>query len=215
MSLPGRIRGNRPKFSSDPSSVSVTICESPQRAQLTPSSPIYRNFSYAPALRPLRPFARIVRFKKAQPSLIVNRLRQICDKERVKADTRGLTRLAEMTNSDVRSCLNTLQVSVRATYYQALSLSTFCPPQFMKSRSLEITEKTLRQSSIGMKDSGASLNVVWHNLFVPVSTKGKRKENGVGKDSYVNRLAFEVQSCGDQDKVVQGQSFSSQKFIDV
>ncbi|KAJ9109280.1 hypothetical protein QFC21_000609 [Naganishia friedmannii] len=142
------------------------------------------NDLYAPALRPLRPFARIVRFKKAQPSLIVNRLRQICEKERVKADTRGLTRLAEMTNSDVRSCLNTLQ--------------------FMKSRSLEITEKTLRQSSIGMKDSGASLNVVWHNLFVPVSTKGKRKENGVGKDSYVNRLAFEVQSCGDQDKVVQG-----------
>ncbi|KAJ9125621.1 hypothetical protein QFC22_000583 [Naganishia vaughanmartiniae] len=122
--------------------------------------------------------------RSAQPSLIVNRLRQICEKERLKADTRGLTRLAEMTNSDVRSCLNTLQ--------------------FMKSRSLEITEKTLRQSSIGMKDSGASLNVVWHNLFVPVSTKGKRKENGVGKDSYVNRLAFEVQSCGDQDKVVQG-----------
>ncbi|KAJ9100114.1 hypothetical protein QFC19_005794 [Naganishia cerealis] len=148
------------------------------------------NDLYAPVLRPLRPFARIVRFKKAQPSLIVNRLRQICEKERVKADTRGLTRLAEMTNSDVRSCLNTLQVG-----------------DFMKSRSLEITEKTLRQSSIGMKDSGASLNAVWHNLFVPVSTKGKRKQNGVGNDSYVNRLAFEVQSCGDQDKVVQAQEF--------
>lgn len=66
---------------------------------------------YAPALRPLRPFARIVRFKKPQPALIVNRLRQICDKERIKADIRGLTRLAEMTNGDVRSCLNTLQVS--------------------------------------------------------------------------------------------------------
>lgn len=66
---------------------------------------------YAPALRPLRPSARIVRFKKPQPAIIVNRLRQICDQERVKSDIRGLTRLAEMTNGDVRSCLNTLQVS--------------------------------------------------------------------------------------------------------
>lgn len=75
----------------------------------------------------------------------------------------------------------------------------------MKSRSMAITEKSIRQSSIGMKDSGASLHAVWQGLFVPVSTKGKRKQNGVGAvDSYVNRLAFEVQSCGDQDRVVQG-----------
>lgn len=70
---------------------------------------------------------------------------------------------------------------------------------------MAITEKSIRQSSIGMKDSGASLHAVWQSLFVPVSTKGKRKQNGVGAvDSYVNRLAFEVQSCGDQDRVVQG-----------
>lgn len=72
---------------------------------------------------------------------------------------------------------------------------------------MAITEKTVRQSSIGMKDSGASLNAVWNSLFVPVSTKGKRKANGIGAaDNYVNRLAFEVQSSGDQDKVVQGAS---------
>lgn len=75
---------------------------------------------------------------------------------------------------------------------------------------MAITEKSIRQSSIGMKDSGASLHAVWNSLFVPVSTKGKRKQNGVGAvDNYVNRLAFEVQSCGDQDKVVQGASCES------
>jgi chromosome transmission fidelity protein 18 len=73
---------------------------------------------------------------------------------------------------------------------------------------MAITEKSIRQSSIGMKDSGASLHAVWNSLFVPVSTKGKRKQNGIGAvDNYVNRLAFEVQSCGDQDKVVQGASY--------
>lgn len=76
----------------------------------------------------------------------------------------------------------------------------------MKSRSMAITEKTVRQSSIGMKDSGASLNAVWQSIFVPISTKGKRKRDGIGAaDNYVNRLAFEIQSSGDQDRIVQGQ----------
>jgi chromosome transmission fidelity protein 18 len=67
--------------------------------------------SYASSLRPLRQHARIVRFKKAQPQLVVNRLRNICERENMSAETRGLAALVEITEGDVRSCLNTLQVS--------------------------------------------------------------------------------------------------------
>lgn len=66
---------------------------------------------YAASLRPLRPFARIVRFKKPQAQFLVKRLREICERETLTADLRVLTTLVEITTGDVRSCLNTLQVS--------------------------------------------------------------------------------------------------------
>lgn len=76
----------------------------PKRSVLT----IHR---YATSLRPLRPFARVIRFKKPQAQFLIKRLREICDREGLEADLRVLTQLAEMTSGDVRSCLNTLQVS--------------------------------------------------------------------------------------------------------
>lgn len=67
--------------------------------------------SYATSLRPLRPFARVIRFKKPQAQFLVKRLREICEREGLEADLRVLTQLVDMTAGDVRSCLNTLQVS--------------------------------------------------------------------------------------------------------
>lgn len=66
--------------------------------------------SYATALRPLRPFARIVRFNKPPVAVLVKRLKMICEVEGLKADSRSLNKLAEITGCDIRSCLNTLQV---------------------------------------------------------------------------------------------------------
>jgi len=66
---------------------------------------------YATSLRPLRPYARVIRFRKPQPQLLVKRLRDICERETLSADMRVLTGLVEITTGDVRSCLNTLQVS--------------------------------------------------------------------------------------------------------
>jgi DNA polymerase III delta prime subunit len=82
---------------------------------------------YATSLRQLRPFARIIRFKKAQPAIMVKRLRDICERESLSADARSLTTLVEITNADVRSCLNTLQVRKRrqrATRKPAESIHT-------------------------------------------------------------------------------------------
>lgn len=70
------------------------------------------NDIYAPALRPLRPYARIIRFRKPQAQSLVVRLRDICQREGLQADTRSLNTLVEMTSGDVRSCLNTLQVRI-------------------------------------------------------------------------------------------------------
>ena len=78
------------------------------------------NNSYATSLRPLRPFARIIRFRKPQAQFLVKRLQDICDRETLSADLRVLTSLVEVTSGDIRSCLNTLQVGLaldRTTIY--------------------------------------------------------------------------------------------------
>lgn len=84
----------------------------------TPARPLRRpiicicNDLYATALRPLRQHARIVRFHKSPSQFLVERLRYICDRERLKADLRVLTLLVDLAGADVRSCLNTLQVGI-------------------------------------------------------------------------------------------------------
>ncbi|KLT43446.1 P-loop containing nucleoside triphosphate hydrolase protein [Cutaneotrichosporon oleaginosum] len=157
----------------------------------TPARPLRRpiicicNDLYASALRPLRQHARIVRFNKSPSQFLVERLRQICDRERLKADLRVLTLLVDLAGADVRSCLNTLQ--------------------FIKSRSPVVTTDAIKSSSVGAKDSGTTLNTVWNALFVPMAAKQRRKELGAADDGrYVDRLAFLLQACGDYDRVVQG-----------
>lgn len=66
--------------------------------------------SYAPALRPLRPMARTIRFTPPTNVMVVRRLTDICAKESFGADAKSLTMLVDVVKGDLRSCLNTLQV---------------------------------------------------------------------------------------------------------
>ncbi|WVR03696.1 hypothetical protein IAU60_000691 [Kwoniella sp. DSM 27419] len=156
----------------------------------TPARPLRRpiicicNDLYATALRPLRPFARVIRFRKPQPQLLVKRLREICDREILSADLRVLTSLVDVTSGDVRSCLNTLQ--------------------FIKSKSSTVTDEAIRSSSVGLKDSGTTLQSVWNTLFIPMAAKERRKAVGIDDGRYVDRISFAVQACGDYDRLVQG-----------
>ncbi|WOO80484.1 Chromosome transmission fidelity protein 18 [Vanrija pseudolonga] len=134
------------------------------------------NDLYAPSLRPLRPFARVV---------LVARLQDICGRERLSADLQVLNSLVELTAGDVRSCLNTLQ--------------------FIKSRSSVVTTEAIKASSVGTKDSGTTLDTAWGSLFVPLAAKQRRKVIGAIDDGrYADRLAFMVQACGEYDRLVQG-----------
>ena len=78
------------------------------------------NDLYAPTLRPLRPLARIIRFTPPTNVMLVHRLRTICNEEGLGADSKNLTMLTEIAEGDLRSCLNTLQVSCR--HYKLLKL---------------------------------------------------------------------------------------------
>lgn len=147
----------------------------------------------------------MIRFRKPQAQFLVKRLREICDRETLSADLRVLATLVELTSGDVRSCLNTLQVGVSAISPKTPRRRTSSRRlQFVKSKSSAVTDDVIRTSSVGLKDSGTTLQAVWKSLFVPMAAKQRRKVAGIDDGRYVDRLTFEIQACGDTDKLVQG-----------
>ncbi|OWT35579.1 chromosome transmission fidelity protein 18 [Cryptococcus neoformans Bt1] len=155
-----------------------------------PAKPLRRpiicicNDVYAPALRPLRSHARIIRFRKPQAQSLVVRLRDICKREGLQSDTRSLNTLVEMTSGDVRSCLNTLQ--------------------FIKSRSVVVTEEAIRATSLGLKDTSTTLQTAWNALFIPLAAKKRRAQGSIDDTRYLSRIISIINSCGEYDKLLLG-----------
>ncbi len=114
-----------------------------------------------------------------------------------------MTNLVEITNGDVRSCLNTLQVS-RPLLVASLYALTDTYEQFIKSKSATVTDEAIRSSSVGLKDSGSSLQSIWNNLLIPTSAKQRRKQSAIDDGRYVARLTHEISSNGEFDKIFNG-----------
>ncbi|KAG8739656.1 hypothetical protein FRC11_000597, partial [Ceratobasidium sp. 423] len=137
------------------------------------------NDLYAPSLARLRPIARVIRFRKAQPVLLTNRLREICVEEDLRADTRALTALVTVAQGDMRACINTLQL--------------------IKSRSDAVTESDISRATAGMKETESSVQSVWNDLFTPVTAKTRKLIPGASAmeaDKYVSRLSRVIENAG-------------------
>lgn len=144
------------------------------------------NDQYAAALRPLRACSAVISFQAPTISVIVNRLRGVCEIEGLRAESRALHALCEMSNCDIRSCLNALQMASQKTAYFDMS--------------------TLSHAMAGRKDLQQSMFHVLKTLFLLPT--GKRSaaliRQGVKQDKYVNRLEEMVSGSGEMDKIVQG-----------
>ncbi|SCZ92034.1 BZ3500_MvSof-1268-A1-R1_Chr5-3g08294 [Microbotryum saponariae] len=152
------------------------------------------NDLYAPTLRPLRPMAKIVRFSAPTNTMLVKRLRTICDEEGLGADSKNLTMLAEVAEGDLRSCLNTLQIGW-------LKSRGLLYPQFIKRRSTHVDEEAIRSTIVGLKDTGTSATQVINRLF---KKPPRKKGGGNSDDRFVNRITRDVQTCGEYEKISQG-----------
>lgn len=73
------------------------------------------NDLYATSLRDLRAYARIVRFSRPNDIHLVRRIREICEIEGLRAESRALTALVGVAQGDLRGCLNMLQVCVNVS----------------------------------------------------------------------------------------------------
>ena len=169
---------------------------------------------YAPALRPLRTMARIVRFHPPTTAHLTKRLRAICDIEGLKADNKTLTTLVEVAEGDMRSCLNTLQVgpaSCRCCFSSLRSADEALPAscddvlnhQIVRTQSDTLHEKMIRSTALGLKDTATSVTAVWDKLFrTPSKKRQKGIEEAIG-DKYVSPLVKDISTCGEYDKLAQ------------
>ncbi len=103
------------------------------------------NDLYAPALRRLREHALVFRVDKPDASRLLARLRELCRREQLAADTKSLLALVDLTDGDIRSCLNTLQ--------------------FIRKSSAVLRPDHLISSQFGQKDIQQSIFKVWNSVF--------------------------------------------------
>lgn len=67
------------------------------------------NNAYASALDKLKPHCEIVAFKRPSEDALQERLELVCSRENLDIDKKTLKELAELSQGDVRNCLNNLQ----------------------------------------------------------------------------------------------------------
>ncbi|KAG2224906.1 hypothetical protein INT45_010855 [Circinella minor] len=161
------------------------------------------NDLYAPVLRPLRSIAHLIQFRKIPMLTVAKRLQQICDEEGLETDLRALCLLAEMTDGDIRSCLNTLQ--------------------FIRGKSSVFTREMLEDAGLGRKDMGKSLFSVWDEIFNASSGRKRaaiHHHNHVPVDvnnRYLGRLTDSITTSGEIDRIMQGcfESYPKMRYHDV
>ncbi|KAG5645600.1 hypothetical protein DXG03_005738 [Asterophora parasitica] len=165
-----------------------------KRGQKDPQSkrPILRpiicicNDHNASSLAKLRPHALQIRFQRPADIHTVKRLREVCEIEGLKADSRAISTLVGVAKGDLRGCLNALQ--------------------FIKSRNEEVTESIVRKATVGMKEADTSLSTVLNDLFNPL-TKKRVKELALTEEEegrYVARLSREIDGSGRESSIALG-----------
>ncbi|KAJ7444820.1 P-loop containing nucleoside triphosphate hydrolase protein [Mycena latifolia] len=144
------------------------------------------NDQNAASLAKLRARALQIRFARPADIHTVKRLREVCEIEGLKADSRALTTLVGIARGDLRGCLNTLQ--------------------FIKSRNQEVTEAVIRGATVGMKEAETSLVSVLNSLFTPLTRKRVKElaMTEVEESKYVGRLSREVDGCGRENSIAVG-----------
>ncbi|KAL5542552.1 hypothetical protein UlMin_010262 [Ulmus minor] len=126
------------------------------------------NDLYAPVLRPLRQVAKVHVFVQPTVSRVVSRLKYICNKEGMKTSSIALTALAEHTECDIRSCLNTLQFLHK------------------KKEALNVLE--ISSQVVGQKDMTKSVFDVWKEIFQ--KRKVKRERSICSSQTVSNKYDF-------------------------
>ncbi|CCG83606.1 Chromosome transmission fidelity protein [Taphrina deformans PYCC 5710] len=103
------------------------------------------NDQYVAALRPLRQYCQIINFRPLSVPTVVARLARICRIEGMQADARALNALCEIAESDLRSCVNSLQyVRMKSTSFTLDSVATTLAKKDMSRSSHSVVEAVFK-----------------------------------------------------------------------
>ncbi|KAH7672890.1 chromosome transmission fidelity protein 18 [Dioscorea alata] len=141
------------------------------------------NDLYAPALRPLRQVANVHVFVQPTISRVVNRLKYICNKEGFRTNSIALSALAEYTECDIRSCLNTLQ--------------------FLNKKKVNLNVLDIGSQVVGRKDVSRSSFDVWKEVFQKRKSKRERKSLNDGI-RHLDSLYTLIANRGDYELTMDG-----------
>lgn len=146
------------------------------------------NHKYAPALRPLLPFARHFDVNPPIPARLVTRLKSILNNEKYSLTSAGslLHQLVVSTGGDIRSCLFTLQFAAARSrdntdFSQALSASL---------------------SGTGMKDHRTDIGTTLRCVFRNVKRRTTSLMTGRGSRQGLSRVMEVMEGLGDDSMAV-------------
>ncbi|UZJ55380.1 hypothetical protein CBS101457_004700 [Exobasidium rhododendri] len=170
------------------------------------------NDPYSPNLRALRPYSKLIRLTRPSTPLLINRLKQICEAEDIRADSKGLNSLVDICQGDIRSCLNVLQLI--QTEAGGLTAETFT-----KTQSNELDDKVA--CALGIKDGNSSIQQVWSNLFRTLTTREKAQKRGDNQETRNDqregiKIIGSIMGNGEMDKILAGcfEHYPTLKLVD-
>ncbi|XP_021750688.1 chromosome transmission fidelity protein 18 homolog isoform X1 [Chenopodium quinoa] len=141
------------------------------------------NDLYAPSLRSLRHVAKVHVFSQPTLNRVVNRLKYICSREGMKTSSIALTALAECTECDIRSCLNTIQ--------------------FLHKKKESLNLVALSSQVIGRKDMTRSIFDVWKEVFQKRKPKQSRACDINSRKSYdANEFLYSLVSYRSDNELI-------------
>ncbi|KAM7259687.1 hypothetical protein ACFE04_015428 [Oxalis oulophora] len=126
------------------------------------------NDLFAPALRRLRQVAKVHVFVQPSVSRVASRLKFICNKEGMRTSSIALTALAEYTECDIRSCLNTLQ--------------------FLNKKKEALDVMGISSQVVGRKDMSKGVFDIWKEIFQKKKVKQERKHNNTSTSVLSNEF---------------------------
>lgn len=184
-SLDGQGTSNNPNDGTGSSSKNTSSLKKKKKKQAkTLRRPIIClcNDPYVPALRQLRQVAQVYHLKEIAPRVMINRLKNICDKEGLDIDMKSLNLLVTMAEGDWRVCLNTLQL---LHAWKRMEKSYVGQTKRVSSEEIK--------KAVSIKDKSRSLFTVWEKLFVTNASSLETKQ-----------VLEVIEHNGDYDRVLRG-----------
>ncbi|GCE99465.1 hypothetical protein ZYGM_002917 [Zygosaccharomyces mellis] len=134
------------------------------------------NNLYAPALEKLKPLCEIVPFKRPSDFSLNERLDTICKVEGVKVNSKSLKDLIDLSQGDVRSCVNNLQFWATGASPQSSS------------------------SSMDTDPMGKDFSSSWYGLVNSIFQKDPHRD----PRDQLSSLSQKIEMNGNYDRIVQG-----------